>query len=58
VAIAELDFLVYCSQKLLNYLAFQYLDIEPLPDEGFSRNALCTLSLLSTFVSQEVPLYD
>jgi hypothetical protein len=27
----------FIAPKTLNYLAFQYLDIEPLPDEGYSE---------------------
>ena len=37
---------VYCSQPLLNYLAFQYFD----NDEGYSRNESCALNLMSTFL--------
>ena len=36
------------THLLLNYLVFQYFDI----DEGYSRNASCALSLKSTFLLQ------
>ena len=34
-----------CCQKLLNYLT-SYLLTFNIPDEGYSRNALCTLNLI------------
>ena len=36
-------------KTLLNYLAFQSFDFE-LPDEGYSRSALCALNFISTFL--------
>jgi hypothetical protein len=36
------------APKTLNYLVFQFW-ILSVHDEGYSRNALCTLSLISTF---------
>ena len=36
------------APKTLNYLTFQYFDLS-VPDEGYSRNASCTLNLISTF---------
>ena len=37
-----------CSQTFLNDLAFQPFDFE-VPDEGYSRNAVCALNVISTF---------
>jgi hypothetical protein len=34
-----------CSQRRLKYLA-----VNLLPDEGYPRNALCALNLISTFL--------
>jgi hypothetical protein len=38
----------FIAPKTLNYLAFQPLYFI-VPDEGFPRNASCTLDLISTF---------
>ena len=38
----------FIAPKALNYLAFQPFDMS-VPDEGYSRNALCALNLISTF---------
>jgi hypothetical protein len=42
----------FIAPKTLNYLAFQYFDLS-VPDEGYSRNASCTLNLISTFLLQQ-----
>jgi hypothetical protein len=41
----------FIAPKTLDYLAFQSLDFEPLPDEGYTRNVLGTLSLISMLLS-------
>ena len=38
-----------CSERLLNYLAFNYYDFE-IPDEGHYRNSLCTLNQICPFL--------
>jgi hypothetical protein len=65
VTIAYVGYLVpishfgFIAPKMLNYLSFQSLDFE-VPDEGYSRNVLCALNLISTFllpVSMDCPFF-
>jgi hypothetical protein len=41
----------FITPKTLNYLAFQSFNFD-VPDEGYFRNASCTLNLISTFLLQ------
>ena len=39
----------FIAPKTLNYWTFQSFDLN-VPDEGYSRNASCTLNVISTFL--------
>ena len=43
--------LVYCSQTLIRLSNISILSVL---DDGFSRNALCTINLISTFVLEQM----
>ena len=43
----------FIAPKTLNYLPFRPLYFI-VPDEGYSRNASCTLNLISTFLLEHL----